>query len=358
MGEPRIQNIEAKKTYRITGIEIFSVGTWNGAPYEIGNLYSLVDAFNALKPGWIPALKLGHDKDQKVAKRSGLPSVGWVERVYVLGDKLMADFDGIPEKIFQLIKKKAYRKVSCEIYLDVGVGEAKYPFVLAAVALLGEELPGVMNLNDILDQYSYLNDGEVFAILEKQDTFKQYSRTFELNHTEDDKMSKTENELALEKQLEEKTTLFSTLEAEKAALAEEKVKLEAANAELIEFKATAEAEKAQLKLEAEEAKRKQIVTEFKAKKLVTAATEPMVVEFVDLLSGGKKEFSFDDVIKKFETLLIQTKEAGSINFDESLFAKSKGGDQDGQDDDEKIQKYMKENKCSYAEAYKAFMKKK
>lgn len=352
MGEPALK-IEEKKTYRINGVEIFSAGTWNGKEHTIADLYAMCDSFSALKPGWIPSLKLGHDDSQKVAKSSGLPSVGWVDRVYVLGDKLMADFENIPDKVFQLIKKKAYRKVSCEIYYGIKFGESTFSHVLGAVAFLGAELPGVMNLNDILDQYSHLSTGEVFAILEKQDTFNQYSRTFEMNHTEETQMSKTENELALEAQLAEQATKFSSLEAEKAALETEKV-------ELMKFKADAEAATVKAELAQKEAELKQFVLELKSKKLVTVATEPMVQ---DLLSD-KVEFTVgEEKLTKgqlIEKLLTLTQASGNINFDESLFAKKDDGDGDDDAKDQKaVDKFMKDNpKCSAQEAYKAVMKSK
>lgn len=343
------QKIEEKKTYKITGVEIFSAGTWNGIEHTVADLHAMATSFSALRPGWIPSLKLGHDKNQQVARSSGLPSVGWVERVYVIGDKMLADFDNIPEQVFRLIEKRAYRKVSCEIYYGVKVGEASYSHVLAAVALLGSELPGVMNLNDILGQYSKMSEGEVFAILEKQDTFKQYSRTFELQQTEA-KVSKTELELKLEKENADQKAQFEALQTKNA-------ELEKQATEFAEFKAQAEADKVKAELEAKEAKLKTFVADLKTKKLVTKATEPMILE----LLGDKKEFKMADKVvtreELFEQVLTLTAEAAKVNFDESSLSEFKK--EVGQDDSETekaIQTYMKENKCEYVTAYKAVMK--
>lgn len=352
MSEP--QTIEEKKTYRITGVEIFSVGTWNGKKHDIGALNDLVTAYSALKPGWIPGIKLGHDKNQTVARQSGLPSVGWVEKIYTRGDRLYADFDGVPEKVYQLIKKKAYRKVSCEIFYNVSVGDQKYSHVLAAVALLGNELPGVSNLNDILAQYEHLATGEVFAILEKQDTFKQYSRTFELNQTEDVPMSKTESELKLEQELADSKKNFETQQTKL-------VELEKSQKEFEALKESVEKEKIEAAIALKAEKRKSFVADLKTKKLVTKATEPMIL---DLLDADKQEFEIDS--KKLnreellEKVLTLTAEAGKVNFEESSlaeFATKKGKDGADADDDEKIKEYMKKNECSYAVAYKAVMKK-
>lgn len=341
------QKIEEKKTYKITGVEIFSAGTWNGIEHTVLDLHAMASSFSALKPGWIPSLKLGHDKDQKVARSSGLPSVGWVERVYVVGDKMMADFDNIPEQVFRLIEKKAYRKVSCEIYYGVKVGDANYSHVLAAVALLGSELPGVMNLNDILGQYSHLSTGEVFAILEKQDTFKQYSRTFELQQTEA-QVSKTELELKLEKDLADKQAEFTALQAQNAELEEKKKEFEALQAQV-------ESDKVAAAIAVKEANLKAFVADLKTKNLVTKATEAMILD----LLGDKKEFKLDDKAvsreELFEKVLTLTAEAAKVNFDESSLAefKKKG---DKTDDEKAIQEYMDKNKCSYHVAYKAVIK--
>ncbi len=298
-------------------------------------------------------MKLGHDKEQKVARASGLPSVGYVERVYVVGDKLMADFEDIPEKVFIAIKNKAYRKVSCEIFYGVEVGDSKHSHVISAVALLGNELPGVMNLNDLLGQYSHLSTGEVFAILEKQDTFKQYSQTFELETTEDIPMPKSEVELKLEADLATKTEAFTALEAEKAELLKDRAELE-------QLKKDSAAREAKLALEAKEAQVKAYTAELKSKNLLTKATEPMVAE----LLSDKAEFAIGD--KKFtkqellEQVLTLTAAAGKVNFDESSLAVSeefaKGDEAEADKKDKKIKAFMEENKCSYQAAYKAVMK--
>ncbi len=345
------QLVEEKKLYSIKGVEIFAAGTWNKKNYGIGALHEIASSFSALKPGWIPSLKLGHDREQKVAKASGLPSVGYVERVYVIGDKLLADFEHIPEKVFKAIKQKAYRKVSCELYHDVSVNGSTYPHVLSAVAFLGNELPGVTNLNELLDQYSHLETGEVFAILQKQDTFESHSQTFELENAEVLPMPKTENELKLEAEIAAQKESFSALQAEKAAL-------ETAKAELEQFKKDAAARETQLALEKADAQRAAFVADLKGKKLLTNATEKMVGQ----LLSDKSEFSIDEKPatknELIEKVLTLTAEAAKVNFDESSLAEfAKKGDEDEADkQDKKIKAYQEENKCSYQSAYKAVMK--
>ena len=349
--------IEETKLYRIAGVEIFAEGTWNSTKITHDDLHDMVRAFNDLKVGWRPCLKLGHDDQQLVAKASGLPAIGWIENLYVRGNKLVADFSDIPEKVFRLIKTKAYRKVSCEVYFDLEVTGMKYKAILGAVALLGAEKPGVMNLTDILGQFAKWEEAEVFALLEKQDTFKQYSQNFEL--TEEDDPMPAEQLEQLTKELAEQKKNFE-LEQAKAAELEESAKAKDLElADLKKFKSEAEANALKLELEAKEAKRSAFVAKLESDKLVTPATK----ELVGQLIGEKQAFSLEegkeatreDVVEK---LLKLTVEAAKVNFEESSLAEfAKGGDKEDEND-KQIKKYMEENKCSYDVAYKSVMKKK
>lgn len=345
MGEPKIQEIP---TYNISGVEVFSAGEWNKDKYSVTDLHDMVSAFNNLKVGFRPYLKLGHDNSQKLAKSSGLPSVGWVENLYVKGQKLFADFNHIPEKVFKLIKSKAYRKVSCEIYWNLDVDGNKYPRVVGAVALLGAENPGVMNLDDILGQYS-LNQNNavgVFKAIESQDTFMSYTTNFD---------AKEENQMSQE----EVETIQAELEAQKKSYAQAQGELEAkaaelakAQEELTQFRA--DAEKAQAEIKA--AKVAKFVTELESKKLVTPAMKDLVTE----LMSDKKEYSVKEKTMSKEEIINEiltlSQEAAKVNFDESSRADFGKKEDKMKDLEQKIEKYAQDNKCSYAQAYKAVMK--
>lgn len=90
------------ESFKIQGVEIFSVGNWNGDDYTHDDLYEMVRAFDDNKVGARPHLKLGHDDKQELIQRDGMPAAGWIEKLYVVGDKLVADFSDIPKKIFEL----------------------------------------------------------------------------------------------------------------------------------------------------------------------------------------------------------------------------------------------------------------
>ncbi len=348
--------IEEIKTYRINEVEVFSAGKWNNDEYSVSDLYKIVDAFNSLKVGFRPYLKLGHDDKQKLAKSSGLPSVGWVDNLYVKGTKLFADMTHIPEKVYKLIKAKAYRKVSCEIYWNLTVDNNKYDRVLGGIALLGAENPGVMNLDDILGNYSFDwgNNQVTVAQFEKQDQYKSYSQEFNSKLGEQMADEKSEKELQLEQEIENLKKEFSQKEDSLKKLADEKSQVEKEIEDLKKFKLEAEQREAEALLKAEEAKRSQFVSELESKKLVTPAMKSLVYQ----LLTEKKEYSIDNKTYTKESLLEDVlklaHEASKVNFEESTRADfGKMGDDEMED---KIQKYMKEHKCDYVQAYKAVMK--
>jgi hypothetical protein len=352
--------IEEIRTYKIKGVEVFSAGEWNKDKYGLEDLYSMVTAFNSLKVGFRPYLKLGHDNKQALSKSSGLPAVGWVERLYVQGAKLLADFDFVPEKIYKLIKSRAYRKVSCEVYWDLDVNGVKYPRVVGAVALLGAENPGVMNLDDILGCYTLANSeslGGVFKAIETQDNFKAYEMEFETN-SEDDEMAEDIEKLKaeLEDQKKNYTKTQEDLDAKAKELADLKAtaqkEKEATEAELKKYRL----EKETAEAEAKASKVSEFVTGLETKKLVTPAMKEIITE----LLSDKKEYSVAD--KKLtkeqaiEQVLTLSKEAAKVNFDESSKATfGKKADKD-KEMNEKIEKYAAEHKCDYAQAYKAVLK--
>ncbi len=140
----------------IQNLEVFAVGTWTSAEgrtttFTEQDLDEMVDSFHALNQTNIvkPHLKLGHQDAQKwFGQKTGIHALGWVERLWRNGQKLMADVSNIPESLLDLIKQKRYHNVSIEI-LPKGKIEhdgKKFGYILSAVALLGTEMPAVKDL--------------------------------------------------------------------------------------------------------------------------------------------------------------------------------------------------------------------
>jgi hypothetical protein len=127
--------------------EIFAVGKWNGFVFDAKDLAGMAEAFNKLQNNLDVALKFGHNDEQRMT--DGQPALGWVSKVWVAGDKLMAKFVDLPNIVFEALQKKLYKNVSVELDLDVQYKGDNYPFVLTGVALLGADIPAVNTLNDL-----------------------------------------------------------------------------------------------------------------------------------------------------------------------------------------------------------------
>lgn len=132
---------------QIQGAEIFAVGKWNGMEFSPEDLDQIVANFDTLRENHKVPLKLGHNDEQPVT--DGQPALGWVDRVYRQGNKLLADFTNLPKTIYEAIKKRLYRTVSVELLMNTEHKGSKYKYVLDAVALLGADHPAVNTLGDL-----------------------------------------------------------------------------------------------------------------------------------------------------------------------------------------------------------------
>lgn len=140
-------------TYDIKDVEIFSAGKWNGDEYTEKDIDDMVSAFEELKSSVKPYLKLGHNEEQELLGKDGLPAGGWITALKRKGKILLADFKSVPKKIKDLIEKKAYGRFSSEIYWGYEINGKKYRRVLKAVALLGADTPAVTSLDDFINLY-------------------------------------------------------------------------------------------------------------------------------------------------------------------------------------------------------------
>jgi hypothetical protein len=140
----------------IKRLEIFGAGTWkpgNGKTVSISetDLDDLVSNFDSLKGTNVvkPHLKLGHTEAQKWFGQSvGIPTLGWIDRVWREGKKLLADVSHVPDALLGMMQAGRYHNVSAEVF-PPGVIEhdgRKFGSVLSAVAVLGTEMPAVKDL--------------------------------------------------------------------------------------------------------------------------------------------------------------------------------------------------------------------
>jgi hypothetical protein len=154
-----VKENSVKQTFNIEGIEIFSTGVWNGDKYTMNDLEAMVSNFG--KTGFQPPIKLGHNEEQP-EMGDGEPSLGYVDKIYKTGSKLLADFKELPLKVYEAIKRGNYKRVSSEIYWNYKSNDQVLDRVLKAVALLGSEIPAVTNLEAIEGLYSQdIGDGTI-----------------------------------------------------------------------------------------------------------------------------------------------------------------------------------------------------
>ena len=142
----------AEHSNAIAGIEIFSTGTHNGDVYTETDLDEMVRAHAALD--FCPALKVGHSKDSP-----GAPAYGWVQNVRRVGAKLVADFTDMHDSVVEALRKRAYDRVSSEVYFNLNRGGQTFRRALKAVALLGAEVPAVAGLTP-LHKMEFAAEGE------------------------------------------------------------------------------------------------------------------------------------------------------------------------------------------------------
>ena len=140
-----------EQTFNIQGIEIFSEGEWNGDTYGKEDLENMVSSFG--KTGFEPPVKIGHNEEQPELK-DGQPALGYIDKIYIEGKKLLADFKELPKKVYEAMKRGNYKRVSSEIYWNYAKDGKVFDRVLKAVALLGAEVPAVTNLESITGLYS------------------------------------------------------------------------------------------------------------------------------------------------------------------------------------------------------------
>lgn len=142
--------------------EIFATGEWHGKTYTTQDLEQIAKNFMDLKGLHQVPLKFGHEDAQRwFGQSDGAPALGWVEKVFVQGNRLLAEAKDIPDEVMSLIKGNRYKRCSVELYYDVPVDGKNVGTVLGAVALLGADLPAVNVLRDLTAYLHGLNTGEV-----------------------------------------------------------------------------------------------------------------------------------------------------------------------------------------------------
>jgi hypothetical protein len=136
----------------VPNVELLKVGTFDGAggtfTIEPEHLASAVEAYHA-KVVPPPPLKLGHSDP----RFDGSPALGAVARLRLRdnGSVLVGDLVGVPRPVAALLPH-AYPERSIEGVMGFTDDDGReWPFVLTAVALLGDTRPAVGTLRSLRD---------------------------------------------------------------------------------------------------------------------------------------------------------------------------------------------------------------
>lgn len=383
-------------TKNLLNVHILSVGIFNGTPITSRDLSSAVTSFG--KAGFKPVLKLGHSKKQTLLKedskenpnenkptqKDGFPSAGIITALRKIGEKLFADIASIPITIANLIENRSFHAFSIEgLKNTVNQKGEKLPFVLTALALLGEDIPAVENLQDHLNLFSKAHlSGEPLVIefsierpqADNQGQKKQEDNTIMPDENVElkkktDELEKQKKELGLaiesaEKLKKENEELRLSKQAKDEGIEEVKAELAKTNERFETVQRNFQVEK-DLRLEAEKKGREEGVSIFLEKAVDDQKIFPAqkgLYRTVMLSLDDKEEnvvFSKDGKDEKL-TKLGAVKKIIAINtilltkeqFQEGKEAPLK--DDDGSARDEEVVEYIKKNNLSgsYAD-YKA-----
>lgn len=151
----------ADELFQLQRVPIFASGTWNNDPYTDADLDAMVQAFAQV--GFRPPVKLGHDERQPMAGSDAMPALGWVNRVYRVGSTLYADLVHLPRRVYEAVKRKAYDRVSAEVFWNYTESGKSFPRVLKALALLGAEIPAVTSLDALASLYGGTGEAHAYS---------------------------------------------------------------------------------------------------------------------------------------------------------------------------------------------------
>jgi hypothetical protein len=352
-------------TFALTGVEIFSSGKWNGDDYSEADLDAIVQSFNEVGSQLKPYVKLGHGAKQSLLREDELPAAGWITALRRNGKKLVADINGIPKKIYELMKNGGYRRVSSEIYWNLKMGDKTYPYALKAIAFLGGTTPAVQTLDDLIALY----DGSAPAhAYETEAAVKSY----ELENTQMDDLKKAqeaasrmwvhvpvstdEEIISLKAELEAKTVEAKTFSDEITTI---KSELEASKAEVVEVKAKAEASEIKLAEYSDKAMKAEIDAEIaklvEDKKIMPSQKESAFALIMGVRKSQAKAYSADGTDKLMADVITEFfKNASAVHINTAPVSET--GADSHLDIADEAKKYSVENKVSYKDALVAVEK--
>lgn len=251
----------------IKDVEIMQFGTWKGNVFGEKEANEIIKNFkdNVVEP----YITLDHNPAITTATKKffNAMSLGFVDKLKLVGDKLIADFKQVPKLIAELINAGSLKKRSVEWWVKgFKHGNGKlYNNVLEAVTYHGANgVPAISTLADIPKFFKECDQDEYKRSIEQG---KLVSMTFQNNTKEVDNMPTIEiekseyeellkNKVSIEKfklDSDAKNSEVELLKAEVTSKTEELTKLQAEKEDLVKMKADIEkAKKESLKKEADD----------------------------------------------------------------------------------------------------------
>jgi hypothetical protein len=319
-----------EQTFNLNGVEIFSTGVWNGDKYSEKDLNNMVENFDQV--GFEPPVKIGHNEEQSEL-RDGQPALGYIDKIYLAGNKLLANFKELPKRVYEAIKRGNYKRVSSEIYWNYTNDGKSFDRVLKAVALLGADIPAVTNLEAISGLYKEVGEG----------TIKKHYDGKESEIMEESKNSET--------QAQPEISVISVEEHEKT--------VDDLTKENEEIRQEFEAHKAEIKKQEIAAYMEDLTNEGKiipanrneVEALLSTATDEKVYKFTK--DENDVELSQYELVKKIFSSIPKIVEFAELSENGDNIYEAVDYDNASQEVDRRAQAYLKKKKAeNYAEAYK------
>lgn len=328
---------------RMAGVEIFAVGTWLGSlgpiKWSLSDLEELVANTNALMTeGTLkPKLKLGHSSEQfweeseiLEGQDDGDPALGKAIQFRIQGDKVICDFESMPDIIYQCIEQELYDSVSAELSFIQNFG-----WFISAVSLLGADTPAVKVLDDL---QAFLSDSST-SHSSGDFTLKFSQPTFKGDYKMPDEPIKTAAEEAIVK---ENATLKQQYSDSQSALQTEKENSEAKDKELAKYKQQAVTNRFS-------DEKQRVLQPFRDQVEKGRLMPAMLTKLEDCLDAQKAGFSEESVLTITPELTIELSEAyqQSMPGQEGAGGGAAGGD-DGSAPDDKFELEVKKVQAQHA----------
>lgn len=304
----------------IKDVEIMEFGTWKGNVFGKKEAEEIIKNFKDKVVE--PYITLDHNPAITTATKKffNVMSLGFVDKLKLVGDKLIADFKQVPKLLAELINAGSLKKRSVEWWVKGfrhGSGKV-YSNVLEAVTYHGANgLPAISTLADIPKFFKEYDQDEYKRSIEQGNLV---SMTFQNNKKEVDNMPTIEidkseyeellkNKVSIEKfklDSDAKDAEVELLKADITSKTEELTKLQSEKEDLVKMKADIEKNKAEsLKKEAND----YIQTIVDGQKLLPKFKEMKASEYIRL-----KADDGDDGLKLFKEELESRDKV--VNFSE------------------------------------------